>query len=160
MVSGEHSYETQAFVRKLAYTVAQFVREAFHNSCVKRTCYNNGESVDQISNPPPCVLLKNGVETTAKRHGQLEAVPSESHADSNNQVWSPPGNGPIINREIEGIHVDLILRVVSRLGEPVGVLMPQWLRNSIHEKAHGNTSAVSIKKTEKQISNGTNRSSK
>jgi hypothetical protein len=103
--------------------------------------------------------LKDRVETTAKRHGQLEAVSSESHADSDNQVRGPSRNGPIVNREIEGIHVDLILRVVSRLGEPVGVLMPQWLRNSIHEKADGNASAVSIKKTKKQISDGTNRSS-
>jgi hypothetical protein len=91
--------------------------------------------------------LKNGVQATAKRERQLEAVPSESHADSDDQVWSPPGNGPIVNREVDGIHVDLILRVVSRLGEPVGVLMPQRLRNSIDEKADSNTSTVIIKKT-------------
>jgi hypothetical protein len=72
-------------------------------------------------------------------------VPGETHADSDDQVWSPPGNGPIVDREVEGIHVDLILRVVSRLGEPVGLLMPQWLRNSIDEKADSNTSAVVFK---------------
>jgi hypothetical protein len=89
--------------------------------------------------------LEDGVQTTAKRHRQLEAVPGESHADSDDQVWSPPGNGPIVDREVEGIHIDLILRVVSSLGEPVGLLMPQWLRNSIDKKADCNTSAVVIK---------------
>jgi hypothetical protein len=62
-------------------------------------------------------------------------------------VWSPPGNGPIVNREVKGIHFDLILRVVSRLGEPVGVLMPQRLRNSINENADSDTSTLKIKKT-------------
>jgi hypothetical protein len=105
--------------------------------------------------------LKNGVQTTAERQRQLEAVPSESHADRDDQVWSPPSNGPIVDREVDGIHVDLILRVVSRLGVPVGVLMPQWLRDSINEEADSNTSAVVIKETKIiKVSNGTSRSSK
>ena len=66
-------------------------------------------------------------------------LPGESHADCNDQVWSPPSNGPVVNREVDGKHVDLILRVVSRLGEPVEVLVPQWFRNSIDEKADSNT---------------------
>jgi hypothetical protein len=66
-------------------------------------------------------------------------MPGESHADRNNQVWSPSSNGPIVDREVDGKHVDLILRVVSRLGEPVGVLMPQRLRDTIDEKTDSNT---------------------
>jgi hypothetical protein len=52
--------------------------------------------------------------------------------------------------------------VVSCLGEPVGLLMPQWLRNSIDEKADSNTSAVVMKETKiiKVSNHGTNRSSK
>jgi hypothetical protein len=66
-------------------------------------------------------------------------MPGESHADRDDQVWSPPSNSPVVNREVDGKHVDLILRMVSRLGEPMGVLMPQRLRNSIDEKADSNT---------------------
>jgi hypothetical protein len=81
-------------------------------------------------------------------------VPSETHADRDDQVWGPSSNSPIVNREVQGVHVNLILRVVSRLGEPVRVLVPQWLRNSIDEKADGNTSAEMTKKI-KKVSNGT-----
>jgi hypothetical protein len=48
----------------------------------------------------------------------------------------------LFNREVDGKHVDPILRVVSRFGEPVGVLMPQRLQNSIDEKADSNTGTV------------------
>jgi hypothetical protein len=74
-------------------------------------------------------------------------VTSEAHADGDDQVWSPPGDGPIVNREVNGILVNLILRVVSRLGVPVGVLMPQWLRDSVNEQTDSDTSTVIVKKT-------------
>jgi hypothetical protein len=50
--------------------------------------------------------------------------------------------------------------MVSCFGEPVRVLMPERLGNSIDEKADSNTSAVIMKETKIiKVSNGTDRSS-
>jgi hypothetical protein len=75
---------------------------------------------------------------------------SESHTDRNNQVRSPPGNGPVGNGEVDGEHVDLVLRMVSRLGEPVRIRVPLRLRDSEDEKTDANSGTATIKR-ERQL---------
>mmetsp|Transcript_54250 Transcript_54250/g.144712 ORF Transcript_54250/g.144712 Transcript_54250/m.144712 type:complete len:226 (+) Transcript_54250:306-983(+) len=101
--------------------------------------HNNSKAINQIANPAPRVLAQNGVKTRAKCHGQVEAMPRQSHGDSYNQVRRPTGNAPVGNCHVEGKHVNLVLRAVSGVGVVVTFLMPERFGYAKDEQADSYT---------------------
>lgn len=82
------------------------------------TCHDNSESINEVSDPSPGVLSQDRVEATAESHRKTESVSSKSHADRDNQIGCPTSDGPVIDGKVDGIHVNFVLRVVTRLSKP------------------------------------------
>jgi hypothetical protein len=98
-----------------------------------RSCYLSSQAV--------CNSSTYGEETRAKGKGKVEPETSESHAYSYNEVRSPSANCIVVDRKVEGEHVNLVLGAVTSIRIVLRVLVPQRFRNTKDKEANGHTSS-------------------